>query len=117
MRVAEVCAAAGVGRETLRFYERRGLLREGVHFTRRASGTRDYQQATLERLNLVSLAKRAGVTVNELVQWIDEWENGCLSLADKRAFFEDKLRTVDRAMAELAEMRRYLVDKLDDLAG
>ncbi len=115
MRVTEVCSIAGVGPETLRFYEKRGLLREGVHFTRRPSGVRQYEHATVERLRLVSLAKRAGLTLSELAMWIDAWESDSIPLSARRSFFAEKVSAIEQTITELHEMRAYLSEKIGDL--
>ena len=63
LRVGEVAALAGVHRETLRYYERRGLIPAPP---RRASGYRAYPPVTIERVRLIKWAQGLGFTLREI---------------------------------------------------
>jgi DNA-binding transcriptional MerR regulator len=58
LRVGEVAARAGVHRETLRYYERRGLIPPPP---RRISGYRAYPPETVERVRLIKMGAGPGV--------------------------------------------------------
>lgn len=64
LRVGEVAARAGVHRETLRYYERRGLIPPPP---RRISGYRAYPAETVERVRLIKWAQGLGFTLREIV--------------------------------------------------
>ncbi len=63
MRAGELAAAAGVNRETLRYYERRGLL---ARPDRSPGGHRLYADETVTRLRVVKAAQRLGFTLDEV---------------------------------------------------
>ncbi|TWD82851.1 DNA-binding transcriptional MerR regulator [Kribbella amoyensis] len=63
MRSGELAAAAGVNQQTLRYYERRGLLPEP---DRSLGGHRTYPPEALERLRLIKAAQRLGFTLAEI---------------------------------------------------
>lgn len=63
MTVGQVARQSGVGVETVRFYEKNGLLEEP---TRRASGYREYDEQTVNRLRFIQRAKELGFTLNEI---------------------------------------------------
>ena len=65
LRVGEVAARAGVHRETLRYYERRGLIPPPP---RRISGYRAYPAETVERVRLIKWAQSLGFTLREIVE-------------------------------------------------
>lgn len=65
LRAGEVAARAGVHRETLRYYERRGLIPPPP---RRTSGYRAYPAETVERVRLVKWAQGLGFTLREIVE-------------------------------------------------
>jgi DNA-binding transcriptional MerR regulator len=65
MRPAEVAAAAGVNRETLRYYERRGLL--GVP-DRSPGGHRVYDDQAVVTLRVIKAAQRLGFTLDEIAE-------------------------------------------------
>lgn len=63
MRIGEVASRSGVSVQALRYYERSGLLGE---ITRRASGYREYNGATLRRLNFIKGAQELGFTLGDI---------------------------------------------------
>lgn len=63
LRTGELAAAAGVSRETLRYYERIGLLPEP---RRSASGYRQYPSESVDRLRFVGRAQELGFTLAEV---------------------------------------------------
>jgi len=65
MRVGEVAAGAGVHRETLRYYERRGLI---VRPPRAPSGYRRYPAETVERVRFIKWAQGLGFTLREVLE-------------------------------------------------
>ncbi len=71
--IGELARAAGVNVETVRFYERRGLLRQ----PERGHGYRRYPQSDLDRLRFVRRAKELGFSLAELCAGGDD---GCLTL-------------------------------------
>ncbi len=73
MLIGELADAAGLPTQTIRFYERRGLLPEPV---RGANGYRIYDESTLTRLNLVRTAQAAGLTLAEIGSVIDLRDDG-----------------------------------------
>src|SRR5215208_3830979 len=68
MRIGEVARRSGIGIETIRYYEREGLLQEPE---RRASGYRQYDESVVERLAYVSAAKALGFTLAEIRELLE----------------------------------------------
>lgn len=101
----QLAKAAGVGVETLRFYERRGLIEEPP---RRASGRRAYPVSAVARLQFIRRAKGLGFTLEEtsvlLALRVDD-ERSC---ADVHAVAVAKLEDVRGRVRELQEMERAL---------
>lgn len=64
-KIGELAAAAGVGRDTIRYYERMGLLREPA---RTAAGYRLYDTTDLERVNFIRSAQELGFTLEQARQ-------------------------------------------------
>ena len=67
--ISQAARAAGVGVETIRFYERRGLIRQPPRPT--GGGARDYGGETLERLRFIVGAKRLGFSLAEIAELLD----------------------------------------------
>ena len=68
MRTGELARNAGVNLETIRFYERQGLLAKPM---RTASGYRSYQRSDLERVLFIKRNQEIGFTLAEIKQLID----------------------------------------------
>ena len=68
MKIGEVAKRSGVGIETIRFYEREGLLQEPE---RRPSGYRQYDESTIKRLEYISRAKELGFTLAEIRELLE----------------------------------------------
>lgn len=66
--IAQAARAAGIGVETIRFYERRGLLHRPP---RPASGARHYDGKALARLRFIAGAKRLGFSLAEIAELLD----------------------------------------------
>ena len=68
LRTSDVASAAGVGPETLRYYERRGLLPEPQ---RTLGGHRLYPAEAITVLRVIKAAQRLGFTLNEVAELLD----------------------------------------------
>jgi len=103
LTIGGLADAAGVNIETIRYYERRGLLEEPP---RTAAGYRQYSENDLWRLQFIARAKNLGFTLAEITEMIAATGDGSADavLAAARA----KLADVDRQQHELVERRRRL---------
>ncbi|MET9955268.1 MerR family transcriptional regulator [Streptomyces sp. NPDC006339] len=109
MLIGELAAATGMGRDTLRFYERLGLIAG----ERRANGYRDFPPETVPWLQYVRTAQALGFTLAEIRRVGEELREAPDSAAALSALFEEKLRAVDARMAELAALREELAARVD----
>jgi MerR family transcriptional regulator, mercuric resistance operon regulatory protein len=102
MRTGEVAGRARVNIQTLRYYERCGLLAEPP---RSPSGYRDYSARTVDLLRFVKRAQELGFTlreIKELLQLADGGPDGC----DRaRVLAEAHMAGLDRKIRDLTRMR------------
>lgn len=105
LRSGEIARRAGVSADTLRHYERRGLLGKP---RRLANGYRAYPPEALDRVLLIQRALAVGFTLDELTELLRERDRGQLPCRKVRLLAERKLAEVDRRLAELAEFRTDL---------
>ncbi|GAB2643768.1 MerR family transcriptional regulator [Nocardia goodfellowii] len=104
LRTGQVAAAAGVNVQTLRYYERRGLLREP---RRSLGGHRVYPPETVTFLRVVKAAQRLGFTLDEVADLLAD--SGLRrTRAGLRNRAEAKLAEVDAKLAELTTVRDTL---------
>ncbi|MBC7932693.1 MAG: heavy metal-responsive transcriptional regulator [Rubrivivax sp.] len=101
LRIGEVAQLSGIAVETLRFYERRGLLGRPA---RTEANYRVYGEAVLERLAFIKRAQAIGFTLDEITEILAESAEGRLPCRHVREMARGKLAEVDK---RLAEMRRY----------
>ncbi|WP_043737301.1 MULTISPECIES: MerR family transcriptional regulator [Nocardia] len=106
MRSGELAAAAGVNAQTLRYYERRGLLAEP---DRSLGGHRLYPEQAVTVLRVIKAAQRLGFTLDEVADLLDVTHFG-RRRADTglQARAAAKLAEVDAKLAELTAVRDTL---------
>ena len=105
MKIGEVAKLSGTGIETIRFYEREGLLPEPQ---RRPSGYRQYDEATVERLEYVRGAKELGFTlaeIRELLELSFAAHAGCDHVRQRA---EAKVADIEGKIRSLQQMKRSL---------
>ncbi|MFG3016574.1 MerR family transcriptional regulator [Streptomyces cinerochromogenes] len=104
MRIGELAARTGVSKDTLRFYERIGLIESD----RLPNGYRDFPPETVVWLRYVRTAQTLGFTLAEIARHGAELRDAPDSAEALTALFRDKIRIVDERMAALAALRADL---------
>jgi DNA-binding transcriptional MerR regulator len=100
MTIGKLAAAEGVGVETVRFYQRRGLLAQPV---RRGSGYREYSDADRARLVFIRRARGLGFTLGEIAELLGPAE--AQSTAEIQTAAQAKLAAIDEQVRELMQQR------------
>jgi DNA-binding transcriptional MerR regulator len=111
LRSGELARRAGVSVDTLRAYERRGLLPPA----RRASnGYRLHAPEALERVEMIQAALAYGFTLSELGRFLEARRAGRPPCREVRAAARERLREIEDAIAELGELREGLARLVED---
>ena len=105
LRSGELARLAGVSTDTLRHYERKGLL---VRPRRSANGYREYPAGTLDRVRLVRNALGIGFTLTELARILRVRDRGGAPCQQVRALAGTKLTDVETQLGELTALRDEL---------
>ncbi|MBT8444424.1 MAG: MerR family DNA-binding protein [Gammaproteobacteria bacterium] len=113
LTIGRIAARADVGIDTIRFYERRGLLPEP---SRTESGYRLYPPATITRLNFIRRAKALGFSLDEIVTLLALQDTGGPK-AEVKAITHRKLEQVEAKIADLERMRDVLRELDRDCTG
>jgi MerR family transcriptional regulator, copper efflux regulator len=116
MQISELAKKSGLPIDTIRFYEKKGLL-DSELIERKSNNYRDYSQVSLERLILIKQAKRLGFTLREIQEWIQDFESDCLTTDQKRTILNQKLKEIDKRIEELKMMKVYLSAKIEHLCN
>ena len=109
LRTAEVAERAGVNVETLRFYERKGILPAPP---RRASGYRDYPPETVERVRFIKRAQELGFSLREVQELLELRQTGRAKAGRVRKVAETKLEEIEHKIRDLEAMKQSLSDLL-----
>lgn len=105
LRTSEVARHAGVNLETVRYYERRGLLPKPP---RTASGYRSFGADTVRRLHFVKRAQALGFSLKEIKELLSLRAAPKARCADVRARAEAKITEIDAKIRALEAMRKAL---------
>ena len=100
MTIGKLAAAEGVSVETVRFYQRRGLLAKP---DRRGSGYREYSDADRWRLVFIRRARQFGFTLGEIAELLGPAESQ--STQEIAAAAQAKLAGLDEQIKELMQQR------------
>ncbi|MQA19525.1 MerR family transcriptional regulator [Rugamonas rivuli] len=108
MQIGEIASATGLSRDTLRFYEKRGLLRA----RRSANGYRDYPPEAVDWLRYIRLAQTLGFTLGEIEADLPLLAEPESSAPQLRAALERKLEDIDKRIEGLHTLRGELARRL-----
>jgi DNA-binding transcriptional MerR regulator len=104
LRSAELARICGLSTDTLRHYERKGLLQAG----RSANGYREYPPQSEDRIRLVQNALSVGFTLDELARLVKIREKGGAPCEEVRQLAATKLRDLDEQLRGLSALRSGL---------
>ena len=110
-RSGELAELAGVSTDTLRHYERKGVLARPL---RRANGYRQYPATALQRVRLVRRALAIGFSLDELAAVLSVRDRGGAPCAEVRTLAASKLSQVETRLRELVDLRNELRAVLKD---
>ena len=109
LRPSELSDATGVGRETLRFYEEKGLV---MPVSRTAAGYRQYSHSAIELIGFIKKTQQAGFSLSEiggLLQLRAKTTNTCGDVSDALA---QKISSIEEEIAAL-QHKRALIDSMN----
>jgi DNA-binding transcriptional MerR regulator len=109
MKIGQVADLAEVSIDTVRFYERRGVLPTPE---RTPSGYRTYTRATVERIRLARRLQQLGLTLDEVIDALHATDHGDITCQSERWRLEAVLDRIDAKIAELQATRRHVQDMM-----
>lgn len=108
LTIARLAAAGGVGVETVRYYQRKGLMPVPAS----SGAVRHYDQRDVQRLGFIRSAQRAGFSLKEIAELLS------LDAGSDRARVQEltraRLAAIDAELAALAQARKALAALLDE---
>ena len=110
----QLAKAANVNTETLRYYERRGLMPEPP---RRESGYRTYPQESVARLNFIKGAQELGFSLEEIKELLALRVDETASRSTVRQRAQTKVAQIDEKIRKLQQMRDALDSLIEECHG
>ena len=107
LTIGQLAQRANVGIETIRFYERKGLIPEPP---RRASGYRDYPIETVAQIIFIRRAKQLGFTLKEIYELLELRVSPRRNCCHVKESADVKITDIDEKIDSLRRMRRALKD-------
>lgn len=107
LTIGQLAERAGVGVETVRFYERKGLLDEPA---RRASGYRQYGEDVVARLRFIRRAKELGFTLKEVADLLALRHDPAATRSDVRERMQGKVGDIEAKIRDLQNIKQALLE-------
>jgi MerR family mercuric resistance operon transcriptional regulator len=114
MTIGQLAEDAGVNVETVRFYERKGLITQP---SRPETGYRRYDQQTSRRIRFIREAQELGFSLTEIRQLLSLRVDPKTSCAQVKDAAESKIVSIDEKISTLKTMRKALVEITNTCSG
>lgn len=114
LTIGQVARRAGIGIETVRFYERKGLIEEPP---RTASGYRQYNEQAILRLRFIRRASELGFTLAEIAELLSLQISPESTCGDVKGRAEAKIAGIDERIRSLRQMKQALLKLTSACSG
>lgn len=113
MLIGELAAKTGLSRDTIRFYEKQGLIAVGRK-ERRFNNYKEYTDQTLERLLTIKRIKGFGFTLNETQQFLDMISENAASCETVSVKIAEKISVIDAKIRELEQIKHLVLTGINN---
>jgi MerR family transcriptional regulator, aldehyde-responsive regulator len=110
MKIAEVSEHTGMSSDTLRYYERIGLIWP-VH--RNSSGIRDYTDVDLRRVEFIKCMRNAGLPIEVLIEYVALVQKGDHTVEARKEILREQRELLAARMSEMQKTRSILDHKIE----
>jgi MerR family transcriptional regulator, copper efflux regulator len=114
MLIGELAKQTGLSKDTIRFYEKLGL----IVATEREAGSRlykEFDEDTIQRLFIIKQGQGLGFTLNEMKGLADVWGSSSIPKRQQLKLIEGKLEQISEKLRELSYIQKFLETKLNKL--
>lgn len=106
MTISEVSKIYDLSADTLRYYEKIGLLDD---VQRNASGVRNYQESDLRRIEFIRHMRNAGLSIEVLIRYIELFHQGNHTIPERKQILQEQRNLLNLKIKEMQET----LDRLD----
>lgn len=110
MTIAEVSKKYGLTADTLRYYERIGLL---PTVNRNSSGNRDYTQEDCRWVQFIKCMRSAGLSIETLIEYVSLFQQGNATTETRKELLLEQRKQIFEKIEELQGTLEYLDKKID----
>ena len=110
MKIAEVSERHGISLDTLRYYERIGLI-QPVH--RNESGIRDYNELDLRRVDFIKCMRSAGLPIEVLIEYVGLVQQGDQTIEARKEILKEQRELLLSRMKEMQKTLDILDHKIE----
>jgi DNA-binding transcriptional MerR regulator len=114
LRVTQLADAVGLRPDTIRYYERAGLLPPPA---RTSGGYRAYDDAAVDRLHFIQGAQRLGLKLRDIADLLAVRDTGVCPCEPAEQLLRRRLADLDAQMARLVALREHMVKMLATIPG
>jgi DNA-binding transcriptional MerR regulator len=111
MLIGELVERTGLTKDTIRFYEKKGLISLDRQ-SRRENNYKEYSEQVLDKLMLIRKLKDMGFTLNEIDTFLELWREEDASCKNLKFTLENKITLINEQMQRLHELKSRLSDSL-----
>src|SRR5688500_1644554 len=111
MLIGELVEKSGLTKDTIRFYEKKGLINLDRK-NRRENNYKEYSEQVLEKLMLIRKLKEMGFTLNEIDTFLELWCEEDASCKNLKFTLENKIAHVSEQMQRLNQLKTRLTESL-----
>lgn len=114
MKIAEVSEKFGFTPDTLRYYERIGLI---PPVTRNGGGIREYEEVDIKRIEFVRCLRNAGLPIETLIEYFTLLEQGDSTVEARKDLLLEQRELLKARIAEMEktlELLNYKIDVYED---
>ncbi len=111
MRIGEICKLTDLSKDTVRYYEKRGLISPTVSNSM-FNNYKDYSEEDLSRLHIIKRSKTMGFTLKEIGNYLDMVSNDQLTCNNMLGVMNSKIYQIESKIKELQEMKHALMLKI-----
>ena len=109
MRIWELAQATGLNNDTIRYYEKRWLIKSNI-WTESSNNYKDYDIKNIQNIEYIKVMKKLWLTLVECKNWLDEMENNTMTKSDKLAFISKKIIEIDKKISDLQKIRLTFIE-------
>lgn len=111
MLIGELVERSGLTKDTIRFYEKKGLINIDRK-SRRENNYKEYSEQVFEKLMLIRKLKDMGFTLNEVDTFLELWRDEDANCKNLKYTLENKILLINEQMLKLAELKHRLTESV-----